>query len=155
MVGTYKPCATFIKAARQNPAYTGAVFCNISFVGTKALQEELGAQQEGVVVSQVVPHPWDARLPLVKEYLTEMKKAGRMEQAEFISLEGYMTGKFLCQALEALPGEPTREGLLKSIYSTGTFNLGGVTLSYGAGDNQGMDKIFLSEFKNGKIEPIF
>ena len=155
MIGTYKPCATFIKAARQDPAVKGAVFCNISFVGTKALQQELGAQQEGVVVSQVVPFPWDARLPLVKEFLTEMKKAGKMDQAEFISMEGYMAGKFLGQALQGLKGEPTREALLSTVYNTGSYNLGGVTLTYGAGDNQGMDKVFLVEFKGGKIEPVF
>lgn len=132
LVGTYRPCATFIKAAKKDPALASATFCNISFVGTKALQAELGAQQEGVVVSQVVPHPWDARLPLVKEFLAEMKKAGKMDQAEFISLEGYMVGKFFCEALRKIPGEPTREELLKAVYGTGQFNLGGITLSYGA-----------------------
>jgi branched-chain amino acid transport system substrate-binding protein len=58
MVGTYAPCAEFIKLARQsgfNP-----VFVNISFVGAVALAQELGREGEGVIVSQVVPFPWDA-----------------------------------------------------------------------------------------------
>jgi branched-chain amino acid transport system substrate-binding protein len=56
MVGTYKPCAEFIKLSRKsgfNP-----VFVNVSFVGADALAKELGADGAGVVVSQVVPFPW-------------------------------------------------------------------------------------------------
>ena len=52
MVGTYGPCAEFIKLARKlefNP-----VFVNISFVGASALAKELGPDGKGVVISQVV-----------------------------------------------------------------------------------------------------
>ncbi|MCB1046239.1 MAG: ABC transporter substrate-binding protein, partial [Calditrichaeota bacterium] len=154
LVGTYKPCATFIKAALQTPGLKTATFCNISFVGTKALQEELGEQQEGVIVSQVVPFPWDARLPIVKEFLTEMKKVGKLDDAEFITLEGYMSAKLFCLALQNVVGEPTRDALLKSVYATREFNLGGITLNFGPGDNQGMDKVFLVEYRAGKIQSI-
>src|SRR4029077_6985986 len=62
MVGTYAPCAEFIKLARKsgfNP-----VFVNISFVGASALARELGPDGQGVIVSQVVPFPWDASIRL-------------------------------------------------------------------------------------------
>lgn len=52
MVGAYRPCAEFIKVARQvrlNPT-----FVNISFVGSDALAAELGERGAGVVVTQVV-----------------------------------------------------------------------------------------------------
>src|SRR3546814_1286636 len=66
MVGAYKPIAEFIKVARRirmNPT-----FVNISFVGSDALAKELGRDGEGVVITQVVPLPWDSSIPLVQQY---------------------------------------------------------------------------------------
>ncbi len=154
MVGAYKPCATFIKMARQNSSLANSTFCNISFVGTLALQEELGEQQEGCITSQVVPFPWDSRLPLVREFHRDMNKVGQKDQIGFTTLEGYMAARFFCMALERIQGPPTRESLLATIYSGEPFNLGGVSLEYGPGDNQGMDRVFLTEFSQGRIRPI-
>src|SRR3990172_4750330 len=63
MVGPYKPCAQFIKLARQ--VKMDAQFINISFVGSNALAKELGNAGGGVVVTQVVPFPEDASIPAV------------------------------------------------------------------------------------------
>ncbi len=55
MIGTYSPCAKFIKEARArgyNP-----LFHNVSFVGADKLVQELGDAGEGVLISQVVPPP--------------------------------------------------------------------------------------------------
>ena len=65
-VGPYKPIAEFIKLARQQKM--DAVFVAISFVGSNSLADELGKQGSGVIVSQVVPFPWDKSLPLVASY---------------------------------------------------------------------------------------
>src|SRR5258708_515515 len=62
MVGAYKPCAKFIRLARQNGL--DAVFANVSFVGSDALARELGREGDNVVVTQVVPH-YDQPLPAV------------------------------------------------------------------------------------------
>jgi ABC-type branched-subunit amino acid transport system substrate-binding protein len=66
MVGTYKPCAEFIKLAKR--IKLDAVFVNISFVGSNALAEELGEDGKGVVVTQVVPLPTDTDIALVAQY---------------------------------------------------------------------------------------
>lgn len=66
MVGTYGPCAEFIKLAHRSGA--NPTFVNISFVGAVALAKELGPEGEGVVVTQVVPFPWDRSLKLVADY---------------------------------------------------------------------------------------
>src|SRR5215467_10318983 len=71
MVGAYKPVAEFIKLARKidfNP-----VFVNISFVGSSALARELGPDGKGVIISQVVPFPWDASLKVVADYQAAIK----------------------------------------------------------------------------------
>jgi branched-chain amino acid transport system substrate-binding protein len=142
MVGPYKPCAEFIKLARKtdfNP-----VFVNISFVGASAFAKELGADGNGVIVSQVVPFPWDASLQAVAEYHAAIKAANPKAEPEFVTLEGYLVGRLAIAALEKVGRNPTRDGLLKTIKQTGTFDIGGLKMTYGPEDNEGLDKVFMT-----------
>jgi branched-chain amino acid transport system substrate-binding protein len=137
MVGAYKPCAELIKLARKlgfNP-----VFVNISFVGASALAKELGPEGKGVVVSQVVPFPWDTSLKVVADYQAAIKAA-----PDFVSLEGYLVGRLAIAALEKMGGEPTREGLIKAIKDTGRFDIGGLAMTFGPTKNEGLDQVFLT-----------
>jgi ABC-type branched-subunit amino acid transport system substrate-binding protein len=142
MVGAYKPISEFIKLARK--VKMDATFVNISFVGSDALAKELGPDGEGVVITQVVPFPWDNSIPLVQQYQAALKAQDAAATPGFVSLEGYIVGRIAIAALEKAGGELTRESFLKAVYGTGTFDLGGLTLSYGAGDNQGSDAVFLT-----------
>jgi ABC-type branched-subunit amino acid transport system substrate-binding protein len=142
MVGAYKPCAEFIKLARKvdfNPA-----FVNISFVGAGALAKELGPDGKGVIVSQVVPFPWDASLKVVADYQAALKSVDAKAEPEFVSLEGYLVGRLTIAALEKTGANPTRDGLLKTIRETGTFDIGGLPMTYGPEKNEGLDKVFMT-----------
>ena len=142
MVGAYKPCAEFIKLARR--IKLDAVFMNISFVGSKPLAEELGRDGEGVAVTQVVPLPDDVNIPLVARYQRALKAVNPNAEPGFVSLEGYVLGRLVVEALNHLGNPVTRAGLLSTIRDVGVFDLDGITLSYGPGDNQGMDKVYLT-----------
>ncbi len=151
MVGPYKPVAEFIKLAKQ--IKMDSVFVNISFVGSNALAKELGDAGEGVIITQVVPFPDDTSIPVVAAYQKAIKGVPNAE-AGFVSLEGYMVGRLIIQALEKLGGEPTRKDLLAAL-SNGTYDLGGVKLTYGPNDSQGMDEVFLTVIeKDGKFKSI-
>jgi len=153
LVGPYKPCAEFIKLARR--LKLDAVFVNISFVGANALAKELGEDGKGVVVTQVVPFPGDMSIPLVARYQKALKAANPDAQIGFVSLEGYMVGRLVIEALGKVKGPVTRAGLLSTIKEVGTFDLGGVTLSYGPDDNQGMDQVFLTVIQaDGSFKPV-
>jgi branched-chain amino acid transport system substrate-binding protein len=153
MVGAYKPCAEFIKLAHR--LKLNAVFVNISFVGANALAKELGEDGKGVVVTQVVPFPGDTSLPLVAEYQKALKAANPDGQIGFVSLEGYMVGRLVVEALEKVKDPVTRAGLLSTIKEVGTFDLGGITLSYGPEDNQGMDQVFFTVIQaDGSFKPV-
>ena len=53
-----------------------------------------------------------------------------------------------------ISGEPTREALLDALF-TNSFDLGGITLTYGKDDNQGMDKVFLTVIQeDGSFKPV-
>ncbi len=153
MVGAYKSCATFISLAKLN-GMTDVLYCNISFVGSEALRRELNTDGEGVVISQVVKYPWDATVPLVREYIAAMKKYQPNEKIGFVSLEGYMVAKFFGQAVDKVQGKLTRENLIDSIDSHAIFDLGGVELKFGPRDHQGMDEVFLTVIRSGNIVPF-
>jgi branched-chain amino acid transport system substrate-binding protein len=146
MVGPYKPSAEFIKLAKQ--LKMDVVFVNISFVGADALAKELGDAGDGVIVSQVVPFPQDTGIPLVASYHQALKAAVPNATPGFVSLEGYMVGRLVVQALEKLDGEPSRKALLAAL-SNGTYDLGGVKLTFGANDSQGSDTVFLTVIQKG------
>jgi len=142
MVGPYKPCAEFIKLARKvdfNP-----VFVNISFVGASALARELGPEGKGVIVSQVVPFPWDVSLKVVGDYQAAIKAVDGKAEPEFVSLEGYLVGRLTIAALEKVGANPTREALLRTFKEVGKFDVGGLEMTFGPDKNQGLDKVFMT-----------
>ncbi|WP_051340875.1 ABC transporter substrate-binding protein [Azospirillum halopraeferens] len=142
MVGAYAPSAEFIRLARR--LKLDPVFVNISFVGAGALAADLGEAGAGVVVSQVVPLPDDEGIPLVAAFRRALALVEGGPEPDFVALEGYAVGRLVVEALNRLPGEPTRSGLLDTIRRVGRFDLGGLTLTFGPDDNQGSDRVFFT-----------
>jgi ABC-type branched-subunit amino acid transport system substrate-binding protein len=153
LVGAYAPCAEFMKQAKTTAETAGAVMCNISFVGTDSLVSAVGPAGNGSIISQVVPLT-DPTVPCVKEFLADMAKAGRSAEVSFMSLEGYLVGKFFTAMAEKAGRNLTREAFLDAVGSTSALDLGGLTLSFGPNDNQGSDSVFLTTIKNGKVESL-
>lgn len=145
MVGAYKPIAEFVKLARK--LKMDPTFITISFVGSEALAAELGAAGEGVIVSQVVPFPFDSSTPVVASYQKALATVDANAKPGFGSLEGYMVGRLTVEALRIAGADVTRESLLKAIYDTGAFDLGGAAMTFGSGDNQGMETVYLTEIQ--------
>jgi ABC-type branched-subunit amino acid transport system substrate-binding protein len=153
MVGAYKPSAEFIKLSRK--VGFDPMFVNISFVGASALAKELGEEGKGVIVSQVVPFPWDASIKVIADYQAAIKAADAKAEPEFVSLEGYLVGRLAIAALEKAGTNPTREGMLKAIKDTGKFEFGGLTMTFGANDNEGLDQVFMTMIQpDGKFKAI-
>lgn len=145
IVGAYRPSAEFTRLARE--LGLDPMFVNISFVGSRALADALADAGEGVIVSQVVPLPSDTSLPIVADYRRALAALDPGLEPGFVSLEGYIAGRLVIAALEILGPEVTRAGLLDAIRTTGRFDLGGLQLSFGPDDNQGLDAVFLTELK--------
>lgn len=153
MVGAYKPLAEFIKLAQKMKM--DPTFVTISFVGSKALASELGTDGEGVIVSQVVPQPWDTSIPVVASYQAALTALDAGAEPGFVSLEGYLTGRVAIEALRRAGADLTRESYLAALSQLGTLDLDGFALSYGAGDNQGSDSVFLTRIgAGGTFEPV-
>ena len=153
MVGAYKPVAEFIKLSRK--LKFDPTFVNISFVGSDALAQELGDAGEGVIISQVVPFPWDDSLPLVAAYTAALAALDPEAEPGFVTLEGYLTGRLVIEALQAAGPELTRESYLAALNDLREIDFGGVTMAFGPGDNQGMDGVFLTRITaDGGFSPM-
>lgn len=151
MVGAYAPVAEFIAQAKKGGL--DSLFVNISFVGSDALASTLGPVGEGVVITQVVPFPWDASVPVVKSYQAALKAHAAGERPSFVSLEGYVVGRLFVKALEKAGAEPTRQALMDAM--NGTHDLGGFSLTFGPGDNQGSDKVYFTVLNaDGSFMPV-
>jgi ABC-type branched-subunit amino acid transport system substrate-binding protein len=152
-VGPYKPVAEFIKIARAQKELN-AVFVAISFVGSDSLATELGNQGGGVIISQVVPFPFDKSLPVAESYRAAIAAINPNAKPGFVSLEGYLAGRLTVEALKRIPGEPTREALLDAI-DKAPFDIGGVTLSFGPAKNQGSDQVYFTILQpDGSFKPV-
>jgi branched-chain amino acid transport system substrate-binding protein len=153
-IAPYKPTGAFVKGVRENADIKNATITAISFVGTTALVGELAGAGDGVIISQVVPYPWDNSVPVVKEFTDAMKAAGQEKQIDFISLEGFITAKLFAEVLAKAGPDATADKWLNTLTSTGAWDVGGFPMTFGPSDNQGSDAVFLTVIQGGKAVPM-
>ena len=135
-ISAYKSCAALIKQSRAK-SYAGQFF-NVSFVGSKALADELGeASSAGVSISQVVPFPYIPSSAIVREYQQRMIEAGNKD-FDFSSIEGFLAAKVLTEGLRRAPGKSlTRESLTTALQSLRDYDMGGFSVTYSAKSHEG------------------
>ena len=142
-IGTYQACAAFIRQARK--AGYGGTFYNVSFVGTQALADELGKDGAGVVVSQVMPSPYNASRAIAREFASAVAAANNKEvQANFSSMEGYVAARLFAEGLKRAGANPTRESLMAGLEGIGSQSLGGFAVSLSSNDHVASNFVELS-----------
>jgi len=152
IIGAYKPAATMIRWARALDFMP--VFVNISFVGSSALAQDLGRDGEGVYITQVVPFPEDTRVPVVARYQEALETTSPGTAPGFVSLEGYLAGRLVAEGLRLAGPGATRERFLEALKNAPPIDLGGFELNYGATDNQGSDRVYLTVIDDtGEVRP--
>jgi len=146
IVTAYASSAAFIRAMRKD-AVSLPYFWNISFVGSQALASALGADASGVMVSQVIPSPWDNKSALIKEYKQlYLSKPGR--QPGFVSLEGFIAAKAFVEGLQRAGTNLTRASFTKAVESMHALDLGGYVLKFSATDHNASDYVDLTVIRN-------
>jgi ABC-type branched-subunit amino acid transport system substrate-binding protein len=114
----------------------GPQYYTLSSNGSISAVQALGTDGVGVIVSSVVPFPWSAGIPIVKEYQDAMRAIG-IQEFSFVSLEGYISAKVFIEALRRAGKEPTRAKLVAAAESMRPLRLGGFELSYSPQDHSG------------------
>ena len=141
-VGAYKGCAAYIKAARA--AGYGGVFYNVSFVGTQALSDELGKAGAGVVVSQVMPSPYNNTRAVTREFNEAVRKTNGAVQVNFSSMEGFVAAKVMAEGLRRAGGRGGREGLISALESISNQSFGGFQVDFSRTDHVASSFVELS-----------
>jgi len=149
MVSAYKSCAAFINASRSRN-FVGP-FYNVSFVGTEALITELKKDGSGVMVTQVMPSPYNPVLPVTIEYQKVMAASGST-QVDYPSLEGFIAAKLTVEGLKRAGKDLTREHLITALEGLGDYDLGGFRVRFsGSGHNGSQFVDFTILDKDGHI----
>jgi ABC-type branched-subunit amino acid transport system substrate-binding protein len=142
-ISAYKSCAAFIREARK--ASYGGTFYNVSFVGTQALADELGSLGAGVVVSQVVPSPYNLARPLTRDFVADIKRANGAVLANYSSMEGYLAARLFTEGMQhRLGGGFGRDSLIRGLESLGRYSMNGFDLTLSANDHVASNFVELS-----------
>lgn len=99
-----------------------------------ATNPALAMELAGVVVSQVVPHPDGASVPVVAEYVRQAERAGH--KPSYPGLEGFLYARVITEALQRCSREPSRRCLLAALESR-PLDAGGYRVQFSPTDHRG------------------
>ena len=154
MIGTYDPCAKFIKLARSKDF--DPMFVNVSFVGGDELTRKLGKEGEDVIVTQVMPSPeapeTQTLLLGALEYSNLLKLYYPKDKPNSVGLEGYINAKVLVEGLRRAGRDLNRERFINAIESIQNYSLGiANTLNFSPNDHQGLERVYFTHIQNGRL----
>lgn len=158
MIGTYGPCARFIKLAEERGA--NPVFYAVSFVGADEIARILGpGNTSEVIMSQVVPPPDlpETRTLLwgVVEYSDMLKKYYPKELPNTVGLEAYINAKVLVEGLRRAGRDLTRNHFIDAIESIRDYSVGiANTISFSPEKHQGLERVYFNKLEDGKFALI-
>ncbi|MGQ5524051.1 ABC transporter substrate-binding protein [Chitinimonas sp. PSY-7] len=149
IVSAYKSSAAFISAARARNSI--GPFYNVSFVGTEALVNELKQNANGVIVTQVVPSPYNAIKPVAQDYQKTMKAAG-INTVDYPSMEGYLGARILAEGIKRAGRDLNREKLINALEGLHNYDMGGFRVNFSGTNRSGSQFIDLTVLdSSGKI----
>lgn len=158
LVGTYEPCAEFIKQA--DALGLDAAFFNLSFVGAEELARRLPDNIKGdVFVSQVVPPPAAPRvhelMGIAEDYARHLHEYYPEDVPNAVGLEGYLNARILVEGLRRAGRNLTRESFMDALESMDVFPLGGdASIAFSPKDHQGLDMVYYTVLDDGEFKLI-
>lgn len=148
MITAGAPTVGFIKA--YNKVRKGMQFYTLSVMGNQATLRALGADGVGVVVTTVVPFPWDVTHPLAREYRAAMHKSGFSANLSFLGFESYINAKVLVEGLRLAGRDLSRKKFVDALAGVKRLDLGGFAVGFGNGSRQGSRYVGLTIVSAGQ-----
>jgi branched-chain amino acid transport system substrate-binding protein len=151
MIATSAPAAAFIKAYKAAGGH--AYLFGISTVSSVELAKAAGpAVLQGLGISQVLPFPFSATLPVVSEYQAQMSRYAKGTPYSYSSMEGFINAKVLIAALKKAGRQPTRASVRQALDSLGEVNVGGYPVTFSATSHVGSRFVDLTVVgRNGSL----
>ena len=157
MVPAYRAAAKFIEKTRD--LYPSMIYTSVSFVGSTALASELmllgKKYAQGVIVTQVVPAV-DGHSSIVLDYKSALSRFSPGQPPDYVSLEGYVAGSILIEALKRNGQQLDTERLVDTFENLHDFDMGlGTPVTFGPSEHQGVHKVWGTELDaTGHYQPI-
>lgn len=129
MISVNKSTAAFSKQIRHATAISQLV--NISVVNPKEIVRLIGTHDaRGIGIAQVMPYPYSAVLPIVKEYQQAMKKYAPKADLSYTSFEEFVGAKVLVEGLRRAGAGASREKVIQALESLSAYDVGGFTVNF-------------------------
>lgn len=140
-IGSSATVASGVKALRATGSSAQVV--TLSNNASEGFIKLLGEHARGVIVTQVFPNERAMTFRLIKE-AQELAKAKGMAGVSPAMMEGFAAAKVLVEGLRRAGPKPTPAGLRDALEGMQKYDLGGLEVSYSAGDHSGLDFADLS-----------
>lgn len=142
LVSNSQATAAFVKAYREKGGL--AQLYALSVNNDREVVGAIGAERaRGLGITQVVPFPTSGVMPVTRNYQRLLKKYQPEAEPTVSSMEGYLYGKVLVEALNRAGPKPTPQGVVKAL-SAAPFELGGYQINFTSGKHEGSDFVELT-----------
>lgn len=128
---------------RFKPGAGSTQFYAYSFVDGRAVAAQIGPLATGLVVSQVVPDPWNGGSRLAQQYRAGMQAFGTAEYS-YQSFEGYIAARVLTEALRRAGSAPTPARVRSALSGSGAFAFGDFRVEFSERRNIGRQQVELT-----------
>ena len=124
---------------------------SLSFVGADQYIAAAGPASAGVSIAQVVPSP-TSPLPAVRECAQAMEAAGSKTPMNSTQLEACFGARVLAEGIRRATTPVSRQSVLESLSTLGTYDLGGYKITFGNGSQHGSKYVDLAMVtREGKL----
>jgi hypothetical protein len=111
-----------------------------------------GPASEGMILTQVVPSPEDTSISFVKSFQADMRASGASNFSN-VSLEGYLGAMLLVDGMRRAGPDLTEQHCIDALNHT-DLDLQPLRIAWSDSDHSGSHTVFLTQIRNGKLEPI-
>lgn len=145
LVSTSAAAAAFAREYR-NAGGNAQIYTDSSIDAEYLMTNLHGIEAEGVVISQVVPSPYKISNRLSKDYRDAVAKLGADSSAAvgFPMMEGYITGRYIVEAVHLMGPNPKRARVASALERLGTVDLGGYDIAFSQSMHIGSHYVDLS-----------
>jgi branched-chain amino acid transport system substrate-binding protein len=124
---------------------------SLSFVGADQYIAAAGAASAGVSIAQVVPSPTSS-IPAVRECAQALEASGVKTPMNTTHLEACFGAKVVAEGLRRAKKPVTRQSLVESLATLGSYDLGGYKITFGNGVQHGSKFVELAMVtRDGKL----
>lgn len=123
-----KPTIEFVRSIKR--ARSGAPLYALSVMGSATTLQALKEDAVGLAMSQVVPLPSNAVLPVVRDFLQAWSALDTKLGASHTALEGYINARVFAEVLRRAGPAASRAQFIQAVWALKQYDLGGFQVGF-------------------------